>query len=1002
MTSITFARNIINVFALAILAPIPSTLSLQAQPAPTAEPGTSRLTGQVSNAATRSLLEGAAVEIAALGRRTLTDNLGQFVLNNLPAGNHAISVTYIGLNRDERLIQVAPGQTTTVTLELRSDVYQLETFSVVGEREGNAAALTAQRNAESVKSAVALDALGNLSNDHAGELLIRLPGVAGLINAEGHVSGVFIRGSDDSLNSVTVDGNKMASSGAMNRTFRTHTIPGAFFDSLEVTKALTPDLDADSLGGTVNMKTRSPLSLKDRRRISYRVGAKWAPPFYSHTPIMKDHPIHPITSFGYQEVFDTFGGERNFGVTFSLFYSENAGQSDQTSRDYRFETDEPSYVWDYRSADAYNVRKNESATLKLEYRFNPSFRVFLGGIFNNQHERSFAYLRTRAFTNRTIAPLNAAGQPTGNGGIMPGFTDTLTTIRAVPASTFELQSDGNRFEDSQRQIHAGAEHTYAGLSIDYDAAYSESLVRQNDGYGEKNGSGGFFRTWLTGVGWTLDMSNDRERPIFTQTAGPSIFDLRNYTNSEQNMRNNERNNILRSASVNGRYDFGGTAAAYVKTGARWREQMSEEKGGDRRWRYAGPDGIAGNSDDDLTVFQYQGVKTLESLRNGPIPYTHIGSVATDVYKNQNRWVEDLYYGESRKFIGTRRVTETVSAAYLMGGARWKQLRMTAGARFENTDVAGQGYVPSRVLATAAAIPNPVARARADRDNFRRVEGNYRDIFPGAFLTYQFNRNFLARANWSNSIGRPAFGNLLPNETVNDNTQTLTISNPSLRPQHARNFDLSLEYYFEPVGLVSVGVFQKDIGDFIFSAGGQTVPTGPNNGFDGSYGGYNLVTTFNGGSSQVRGLELSYQQELTFLPGVFRGLGVFANYTRLNTTGDYGSSTPRTTNLIPNFVPTSANGGVSFKWKKFGSRFLINHASDSLVGYNANAARLRYRAARTTANMNFSWAFSPRLTFYWDFQNMFNAPQKFYFYTPSRLQNVFYGGTYINFGIRGNY
>lgn len=976
--------------------------------APAAGSGTGRITGVVSNGATRSLLEGATVEIAPLGRRTLTDSLGRFTFEDLPAGRHPVSVSYIGLNREERMAEVAPGGTATLTLDLNSEIYQLEKFSVVGEREGYAAALTAQRNAESVKNVVATDALGNLSNDHAGELLIRLPGVAGLVNAEGYVSGVFIRGSADTLNSVTVDGNKMASSGGLSRTFRTHSVPGAFFDSLEVTKALTPDLDADSLGGNVNMKTRSPLNLKDRRRLSFRVGAKWAPPFYSHTPTTKKHPIHPLTSFGYQEVFDAFGGERNLGVTFSLFYSENAGQSDQTVTDYRFETTEPSYVWDYRSADAYNVRKNESASLKLEYRFSPHFRVFAGGIFNNQHERSFEYLRTRAFTNRTIAPLNAAGQPTGNGGIMPGFTNTLTNVRPVAASTFELQSDGNRFLDSQRQIHFGAEHTYTRLSIDYDAAYSESMVRQNDGYGEKSPPGGFFRTWLTGVGWELDLARDPERPLFTQTAGPSIYDLRNYTNSEHNMRNNERNGTLRSVSLNARYEFPGAANVTLKTGARWRRQTAEEIGGDRRWTYAGPDGVVGTNpatrinDADLSIFQFLGAKTPETGRNGPIPYTHVSTVASHVKDNPGHWVENLYYAESRTFLGTRKVTEDVTAVYAMGSARWRQFRLTAGARFEETEVEGRGFVTSRVLATAAAIPDPVARARADYNNPRRVQGRYHDVFPGAYLTYQFNRNLVARANWSNSIGRPPFGNLLPAETVNDATQTLTVNNPALKPQHARNIDLSLEYYFEPVGLLSVGVFQKDISDFIVTAGGQTVPTGPNNGFGGSYGGYNLVSSFNGGESKVTGLELAYQQELTFLPGILRGLGVFANYTRLNTEGDYGSSAPRTTNLIPNFVPTSANGGLSFKWGRFGSRLMVNHAGSHLVGYNANAARLRYRDDRTTTNLNLSWRLSPRLTLYWDFQNLFDEPQRWYYHAPHRLHTVFYAGTFINVGLRGNF
>jgi TonB-dependent receptor len=1002
------ARPSLGGLALAILAACWHVMPVHAQRA-VADSGNARITGVVSNGATRTLLEGAAVEISALGRRTLTDNLGRFTFDNLPAGNHGVAVTYIGLNREERVVASTAGEASIVTFDLGSDVYRLEKFNVVGEREGNAAALTAQRNADSVKSVVALDAYGNLSNSEAGELLIRLPGIAGSLNGEGVVSEVMVRGTNHTLNSVTIDGNKMASSGGMNRNFRTNSIPGAFFDTIEVTKAATPDMDADSLGGNINMKTRSPLSMKEKRRMIYRLGAKWAPPFYDHNPATRNHPIHPMTSFSYQEVFDAFGGQRNLGITFSLFYSENAVTAYQMTQDYAFVTTSPAYVWDYRSADIYNNRMNKSATLKIDYKFNPTFRVFLNGIYNDAHERSFEYLRTRAFTARNVAPLNAAGQPTGNNAILPDFTENVTNVRAVPASTFELQSDGNRFEDSQRQVHAGGEHTYARFNLDYDAAYSESLVRQDDGQNSPDyGSGGFFRTWLTGVGWTLDKSAAPARPTFTQTAGPSIFDLRNYTNSELNKRNNERNGILESVSVNARYRFDSRGSNYIKTGARFRRQSAEEVGGDRRWQYAGPDGIlgvnpaTGRNDNDLSIFQFNGVQTTETQRNGPIPYTHIGYVAEHVKDNPSHWFSDAYYDESRKFLGTRKVTEDITSAYVMGGTRWRQLRAVAGIRFEETQVEGRGFVRSRVLATAAAIPDPVLRAQMDYNNLRRIEGKYSQTFPGAYLTYNFSRTFLARANWSNSIGRAPFTNLVPREDVNDQTQTLTVGNPALKPQFAENIDFTLEYYFEPVGAFSVGVFQKDLEDFIVSIGGQTVPDGADNGFNGSYGGYNMITDRNAGRARIQGVELSFQQQLTFLPGPLKRLSVFANYTRLRTEGDYGTTGARTTSLVPNFVPTTANAGLSFPWRKFRSRLLVNYTSEYLVGYSTDPSRLRYKFERTAANLNLSYVFSPKLEVYCDFQNMFNAHQEWYYFDRSRLQGDFDNGAFVNFGISGRF
>ncbi len=608
---------------------------------------------------------------------------------------------------------------------------------------------------------------------------------------------------------------------------------------------------------------------------------------------------------------------------------------------------------------------------------------------------------TRALLEGAAVEIPALGHRT--------LTDKITRVRPVAASTFELQTDGNRFEDSQRQLHTGAEHTHARFTLDYDASYSQSLVRQNDGHhSPKVGSGGFFRTWLTGVGWTLDKTASVARPIFTQTGGPSIFELKNYTNSELNKRDNERNGILEGISANAKYHFDSRGTNYVKTGVRFRRQIAEEVGGDRRWQYAGPDGVlgvnpaTGRNDGDLNVFLFKDVQTTESQRHGPIPYTHVGYVAEHVKKNPSHWFADEYYDESRKFLGTRRVTEDVSSAYLMGGTRWRQLRAVAGLRFEETEVLGRGFVRARTLATAAAIPNPVQRARADYAHPRQIEGSYRHTFPGAYLTYNFSRSFLARANWSNSIGRPPFANLVPREDVNDQTQTLTVGNPALKPQFAENIDFTLEYYFEPVGAFSAGVFRKELKDYIVSLGGQTVPNGPDNGFGGSYGGYNLITDLNAGRARIQGIELSYQQQLTFLPGALRRLSFFANYTRLTTEGDYGTTGPRTTHLVPNFVPTTANAGLSLPWGKFRWRALVNRTGEHLVGYSTDRSRLRYKFQRTAANLNLSYVYSPKLEFYCDVQNLFNAHQEWYYFSRDRLQSDFDNGAFVNFGISGRF
>jgi len=146
-------------------------------------------------------------------------------------------------------------------------------------------------------------------------------------------------------------------------------------------------------------------------------------------------------------------------------------------------------------------------------------------------------------------------------------------------------------------------------------------------------------------------------------------------------------------------------------------------------------------------------------------------------------------------------------------------------------------------------------------------------------------------------------NLLPNESISETNQTLTVNNPSLLPQMAKNWDVSLQYYFEPVGNLSVGWFQKRIRDYIVSGiVSGTIGGGADNGYNGEYQGFTRLMSANAGTAKVDGWEISYQQQFTFLPGVLKGLGGFANYTRLETSGDFGGRTNLSTGQIAGCDP----------------------------------------------------------------------------------------------------
>jgi hypothetical protein len=159
-----------------------------------AQPPAGAISGVVSNAGTGDLLEGVRVSLPGLGLTTLTDNTGRYTFTQVPAGTHAILATYTGLDSLQQVVTVTPAQYATRDFELSTGVYKLEAFTVAGEREGGAAAITAQRNAPNTKNVVAMDSYGNLPNMSASELAILLPGVTAALNLENGIDGFTVRG----------------------------------------------------------------------------------------------------------------------------------------------------------------------------------------------------------------------------------------------------------------------------------------------------------------------------------------------------------------------------------------------------------------------------------------------------------------------------------------------------------------------------------------------------------------------------------------------------------------------------------------------------------------------------------------------------------------------------------------------------------------------------------------------------------------------------------------
>jgi TonB-dependent receptor len=247
-------------------------------------------------------------------------------------------------------------------------------------------------------------------------------------------------------------------------------------------------------------------------------------------------------------------------------------------------------------------------------------------------------------------------------------------------------------------------------------------------------------------------------------------------------------------------------------------------------------------------------------------------------------------------------------------------------------------------------------------------------------------------------------NLLPNETPNEANQTLTINNPSLLPQSAENWDASLDYYFEPVGNLSVGWFHKTIRAYIVSGvNAGTIPSGPDNGYGGEYSSFTQLTSANAGTAIVQGWEFGYQQQLTSLPGLLKGLGVMLNYTLLDTRGNFGGNTNLSTGQVAGFIPRTGNLSLSWRHRRFSTRVNVNYTGTFTSSYSAaNLGRNLYVMKRTIVNFGVAYQIRPAVTLSLDVGNVFNEPQVAYRGIPDQMQYTVLNGTTLTFGVNGRF
>jgi len=342
------------------------------------------------------------------------------------------------------------------------------------------------------------------------------------------------------------------------------------------------------------------------------------------------------------------------------------------------------------------------------------------------------------------------------------------------------------------------------------------------------------------------------------------------------------------------------------------------------------------------------------------------------------------------------VTEEVAAGYVMGDVRLGRLSLLGGVRVEQTDIAADSpkYVPILpALPSSAPVAQQVERMRQEWARTVEVRSRYRNWFPGLHARYAITPGLLARASYSEGIGRPPFGNLKPLTSVNVSSLSITQNNTALRPQVSRNQDLSLEYYFEPVGLLSATVFRKQIRNFISSINTPLTPAlAAQFNVESQYVGWDFRTQTNTGDGEIEGLELAYNQNLGGFAPWLRPFSVMANYTRNKGRG-----------RLEEIIPAIWNLGIVYERTPWTLRAQLNHQDTFLESGSTDPLQRRFKMAQDNLDLSAQYRFRPWLSVFADFQNVLGETLRQTtgegLYLPRTYTDI---GKRINFGVKGRF
>ncbi len=911
--------------------------------------------------------------------KTLTDVNGNFSLFNVPLGNYKLTITALGF--EKKVIDITLDVEQQLDLKfitLKTAVANLGEITITEEMNGEAKAINLTKTSSRLVTITSSEEIAKLPNKNAADVVSHNPGVAVQRN-KGENSIVSIRGTPSDWSAVLVNGDRLPVACEENttRSFEFEAFPASLIDHVVESRTVTPDMESDNIGGSINFFTKDP---DYKKSIGLDVAGGMS--------ALANKPTASINAF-----LGNVSKNKKFSFIINVSGYSRYYATDAQKVVYGSNFNHGINRLELRRYDGY--RSTLGGNTAMEYKFNSSFKMgthFFAGLMRDDKQMKKQSFDWFDDSGQRVRLQNAYGELLREiigGDVYAEYKPTQRINLTVRAASYDNRFSYGPFPIKNKSDKRNGFYVMEFMSPTIN--YTDRSRTDGKGNAIDPNSANYVLLKLMGNDEPYGNGDNPKnlQPHYSNTLQANDFQ---YTQSYT-----EGNNTHESDPIVGQLDLNYKISNLLslQVGGKYRDKKGYRHITKHDWfqNYAG----GSSAPILLTEFETQNFSSsgtflkeqggnYESLL---LPFLTMGAVngfvkdynykLREVYMNELNseyrfWVGSNYEYHEQQTAGYAQLDYTTDKLNLLGGFRIEHTKL-----FEQSDTLTNKSAYDVASSTYYYLPEK-----------RYTNLKYTGLLPSLNATFYLRENTNLLLAASQTMHRPNFEETKPGYAViRYNDLEYTFGNPHLKPAYSINLDVNFQHFFGARGMWSVGSYFKKIKDHILAT--TTSDIDPASGI--------MIKEYtNAPKSWVLGFEGIFIRRFNFLKGFWNGFGISSNITysisRMQIPGR-PQSQPMTEQ-----TPLLFNFAVIYKKNNFDSKLALGYNGGYLTQINLaaiNGVGLIHKDSDYDIFMSqyysldyqLSYNFKKKYTIYIEGNNLLNSPEKKYIGKSWRVSSVEY-------------